>query len=253
MPELVSSFSLGIDLAERIQLGYELTSHQSWPTYDGKELDRSKFVTSSEVEQCLRRIKFRKVMGKQGFPNWGYAERGNIIEEWVVSKLTAGGVNLKYAGKNQVSFYDTYQSGTPDGLIDFRDGYWLKEFKSVDPRTNYSNLPKLDHRSQVQQNIELVQVCLKKPVYGGTIFYVDASNLQKTKQFDVAPDHSQQARLEERAHKVMTAASPSELPTEGMLTGDCDRCEFVEQCNALVAGDLSSLERATNGHFNTRK
>lgn len=235
-----------INLSNFLDEGYSATRSNHWPTYDGKVLDRSKFMTSSEANRCPRQIKYRQMTGSDSFPNWGYAERGNIIEEWAVKMFRASGLDVRFAGKEQVSFYDQHQSGTPDGLVFVKGGVLVLEIKSVDPRTNYSYLPKVDHIAQVQQNMDLVEHCLQERVLGSMLLYIDASNLQKRQQYNVEPDGEMQARLEEKSHRIADAGSPVDLPSEGMFTGGCDTCEFQRQCSALVAGDLKGLERASH-------
>lgn len=240
-----------INLSKDIAAGYSASQTDSWPTYNGGLLDRSKYMTSSEAHQCSRRIKYRKMSPAQGFPNWGYAERGNIIEAWAVKMLRASDkVQLDYAGEEQVSFYDQYQSGTPDGIISTTSGCIVLEIKSVDPRTNYGNLPKPEHIAQVQQNMDLVSHCTGITVHGGVLLYIDASNLQKTVEFVIEPDSHHQNELQQKSQRIFAAATPADLPNEGMfVNGGCDRCEFSEACSALVAGDLSGLERAGKDVF----
>ena len=247
------------DIKEEIAKGFALKGKKMWPTYTGRNLDRHKFVTSSEILNCARRIKYEKDWGEaqyvlnkrtdMPFPNWGFAERGNLIEDWIVDMLRLAGHDLVHAGSDQVSFFIGAQSGTPDGMEKFKRGYWVHEFKSIDPRTATRNLPKPAHIAQLQQNMDLVAACKDKPVYGGSLFYIDASNLQRCFQFDVEPDHKYQAELQARAEMIVAADTPADLPNEGMFNGDCDRCGFTAECSRLVAGDFDGLQNAGKGVF----
>ena len=245
-----------IDIQKEIERGYAAKEAQRWPTYCGRELDRSQYVTSSEVLNCARRIKYEKQWssqhGNMPFPNWGYAERGNIIEAWIVEMLTLAGWELLHAGTEQRSFVVGCQSGTPDGMAVMSDPAGvivLLEFKSIDPRTNYRNLPKPNHIAQVQQNMDLVSANLNVGIELGILYYQDASNLQKSKQFNLPVDHKYQAELQTRAEMIVAADTPADLPNEGMFNGDCDRCGFTAECSRLVAGDFDGLQNAGKGVF----
>ena len=125
----------------------------------------------------------------------------------------------------------------------------MHEYKSIDPRTAIRNLPKPAHIAQIQQNMDLVSHCLDVGFAGGTLFYTDASNLQKTQQYDVDVDHAFAQSLQERAEGIMAASSPADLPSEGMHTGDCDRCAFTAECSRIVAGDVSGLQKVGQNVF----
>jgi len=243
-----------IKIADALSKGVD-ASVSRWPTFSGKELDRSKYVTASEIGTCARKIKF----GKMATPNdrtesgnlkrWGFAERGNSAETWIVEKLEAAGVGLEYAGRDQRSFYVGAQAGTPDGMYPYQNGKWLVEFKSIDPRKRRSDLPSKAHVDQVHQNMDVVSFCLDVPVYGGSLFYINASDYQDTLQFDIHADHAEQQRLQDRAEWIIAAASPADLPNEGMFNGDCDYCGFTDQCSRIVAGDYADLQNTGKGIF----
>lgn len=222
-------------------------SESSWPTYDGEQLDRSKFVTASEVANCLRRIKFGKVAAARNLPprrgSWGFAQRGHSVEAWVVSKLRGSnaGANFMFLGDQQVSFHDGDQSGTPDGLIIPTTHKILFDIKSFDPRKNVSKMPDNNHIWQVTQNIDLVQRCLGYDIPQGKILYVNASNFEDMHEFDFDFDEELAMDLRERAARVMAAESPEDLPAEGMFNGGCQYCTFKEHCSG--AEELAAKER----------
>lgn len=223
-----------------IREGYDLLNATTdWPTYEGGSLDRTKFVTSSEVWNCSRRIKYDKMYPSGSFPNWGYAERGNIIEKWAVECIRA---TMKFnpdhtllcAGEDQRSFSDGYQSGTPDGILRYPD-YTVEvlEFKSVDPRTNYSKLPKARHLAQVQQNMDLVGHTLNATVIGAQLIYIDASNLQKRVPHYITPNEVEMRQWEDKAHKIIHTPA-EELPAEGIFRDECKECAHKSRCSAAV-------------------
>lgn len=79
-------------LKELYEQSHAMAPRDSWPTYDGFELDRSEFLTSSEVSKCLRWSFFSKYPEKYPLPvgkggNNGFAERGHAIEARFVQKI----------------------------------------------------------------------------------------------------------------------------------------------------------------------
>ncbi|NKB39631.1 MAG: hypothetical protein GKR86_00985 [Ilumatobacter sp.] len=237
--------------------GYDLlNSNVEWPTYDGGDLDRSRYVTSSEVWNCALRIYLDKKHPMRGFPDWGYAERGNIIEEWAMQCAEAAvkeytGYDLLHTRDKQVSFHHGRQSGTPDGILrlpDYSAELW--EVKSLDPRYNWSNLPKEPHIWQLTQNMDLVSHCMDITVQKGRLIYIDASNLQKRKEYVIAPHEGLMQRMEAKAHFIMDPANSEEdMPTDGIFRGECRLCRHKARCNAAIHADkveTDMLERATN-------
>lgn len=223
----------------------------TWPTYDGKMLDRSQYVSSSEAGFCLRRIFFSKnVTLPEGKVRWGFFERGNSHEEWLVNKLRSASSEWKFlhVGDEQVSFYAGYQSGTPDGigLNEETNETVLLEFKSIDPRTKVSALPKREHVLQVIQNMDLVEECYDLEFDYGLLAYFDASDYAATYEFMIDRNHPQVAStmvdLEVRAERVMNATSADELEAEGMYNGGCKYCPFTSQCSASVLATKQEKE-----------
>lgn len=242
-----------------------------WPTYDGKMLDRGKFVTSSEVGKCERMIWFAKRAASQdaspatgGAADWGFFARGHNVEAWIVKQLRAAineDYSLQYLGEDQVSFHIGQQSGTPDGVALHKNGIdnLVLEFKSIDPRTNIKNLPKKEHVSQVQQNIDLVSHCLDIPVVGGSIAYFNCSDYTKVYEYYIPADYSEQERLEQRAKKIAKATKPGELVPEGMYNKGCVYCPFKDSCSDAVKADNQAKEqqkmqqRIANNAFTSKR
>lgn len=109
-------FTLNID--EMFE-NYMKSNHKTWAH------DRSKSVGASEVFSCIRQNWFKKRGKEFGIgpddeyiERWGATERGNIIENhYVVPALTTqlpSGVNLLYAGGDQITLINGRTSATPD-------------------------------------------------------------------------------------------------------------------------------------------
>lgn len=243
---------LGALIAE----GYGLKAEKLWPTYTGGYLDRSKYVSASETRKCARQIKFSKARSVP-METWGYAERGNTIEAWAVNLIRLALADdcwtLLLAGESQRSFYHEFQSGTPDGLLvmDNEPVAVAVEFKSIDPRTNYSNLPKPMAVDQVQQNMDLLTRLTPYTVTNALLIYIDASNYQRHKEFVIDADPARQAYLAKRAEIIMTTDAAS-LPAEGMMEkGGCDNCPFTSECASVTldAKQIKAAERASKYVF----
>ena len=204
-----------IDLIKRIS-GSVAAQKSDWPLYDDENgrLDRNAVLTASENLRCLRELKFAKAESRQG-DKWGMAQRGHAVEAWVVEQITASlglGEKVLLEGENQRSFLcdEAGLSGTPDGVF-FKDGiYTLLEFKSADPRTNLEAMtaPKPQHLAQVQQNMWLLNLH-GLDVDQAVVLYVDASDFQRMRQFDVVYDGGATARRSEiRAGLLFDAENP---------------------------------------------
>lgn len=242
-------------LKDMQKLAEQLHAPKTWPTHDGKMLDRSEFLTSSEVAQCLRKSYFEKHTNRRVFDNNGYAERGHAIEAWIVNRLKvlqSEGYRLLYMGDEQRSFYDADLglSGTPDGLIRLPNSgaYILAEFKSIDPRTNKRALPKRKHVYQVQQNMMLVEHCLNIKVAKAVLLYIDASDVFDQNEFVIEPDDGMLRDVHDRAATLWAATKADDLPAEGLQTGDCDNCKFTGECSGLISA-MKRLEQAGAVNF----
>lgn len=245
-------------LSALIDEGYLIRGDKQWPTYTGGYLDRSKHVSSSEIGGCARKIKFSKTHPTPPFTEWGWAERGNMIEAWAVDLIRLAlkedkEWRLLHAGENQSSFVHGYQSGTPDGLLvnNYDEHAIAVEFKSVDPRTNYSYLPKDKHMDQVQQNMDLLDSLTPYSVKAALLIHIDASNLQKRKELVITAQPRQQEALRRRAQWIIDTPV-ADLPAEGMVMDkECNQCPFVDECNALIreCREMKQAERAANHVF----
>ena len=227
---------MAIDLFKVIEEGVKLNK-SAWPLYgdDDAYLDRNAVLTASENLRCLRELKFSKTAPREN-DKWGMAERGHAVEAWVVEQLRRAMLLPMFAGDQQRSFLhdESGLSGTPDGLV-MVDGKWiLLEFKSVDPRTNLEGMtaPKPQHLAQVQQNMWLLAMH-DYPVEEAMVLYVDASDFQRYKQFNVAYDNGETAQRAEIRAAILFDTEVMDLPAEGLTNGGCTYCAFKEECSAI--------------------
>lgn len=252
------------NLSELLDEGYAMRGPKQWPMYHGGKLDRTKYVSASEVGGCSRRIKFGKVSRPLGFDRWGFAERGHIIEAWAIDLIREalysteneakyGVWSLIFSGERQFSFADGYQSGTPDGLLLNNETHLglVLDVKSVDPRTNYDRLPKAKQVKQVLQNIDLINRTTPYTAVGGILFYIDASDLQRRKLVQVEDNEDVRMALRDKAQSIMSAKEPKDLAAEGLyMDGECKTCPYGEKCGAQIEADneaanqMKQLERA---------
>ena len=227
---------MAIDLFKVIEDGVKLNK-SAWPLYgdDDTYLDRNAVLTASENLRCLRELKFNKTMPRES-DKWGMAERGHAVEAWLVEQVRRAHMPILLAGSDQRSFLhdESGLSGTPDGLVWIDGKAMLVEFKSVDPRTNLEGMtaPKPQHAAQVQQNMWLLNMH-DQPVEEAMILYVDASDFQRHKQFNVAYDGGDMARRAEIRAAILFDTEVMDLPAEGLTNGGCTYCAFKEECSAI--------------------
>lgn len=247
-----------IDVATAINVGVSRKERQQWPLYTGGWLDRTAYVTASEVGYCARKIwldkealkasGYRPEEGTKAPDDWGMLERGHAVEAWAVDNLARGiDVPLLFTGNDQVSFVAGHQAATPDGVFQLENGTLNLEVKSIDPRTNWAKLPKEVHVDQVMQSIDLVSYNMSSPPLGGVLIYIDASDYKKKKQFDIEFSIEHAERLEARAELIMTCTDPANLEPEGMFKDHCKYCKHTARCSALNSTERNEVMR--NGKF----
>jgi CRISPR/Cas system-associated exonuclease Cas4 (RecB family) len=227
---------MAIDLFKYIEEGVALNK-SAWPLFgeDDVYLDRNSVLTASENLRCLRELKFSKTTPRES-DKWGMAERGHAVEAWVVEQLRRAMLLPMFAGDQQRSFLhdESGLSGTPDGLVMVEGKWILLEFKSVDPRTNLDAMtaPKPQHAAQVQQNMWLLNMH-DYTVDEAMVLYVDASDFQRHKQFNVAYDNGDMARRAEVRAAILFDTDVMDLPAEGLTNNGCTYCAFKEECSAI--------------------
>lgn len=225
-------------LKDLVKHGYSVRPADKWPTYDGCELDRSKFITSSEIGSCARSIKYSKQGNRAKLERYGFAERGHTAERWVVEQLRHAGAKVSYEGENQVSFHHGVRSGTPDGIVEFSNGdVALFDIKCVDPRANWNALPRSYNVDQVLQNIDLVEACLDRLIDYGILFYINATDYEDIKEIRVDIDEDKIVALRIRAEEIAAYETPEDAPPEGVFNGSCRMCDFRSMCSGAVKAD----------------
>ena len=173
--------------------------------------DRSMTVGASEVGQCQRKLVYDKhnIHPDTGFvQDYGAAERGNAMEDWVVEGLQHSlpdDIQLLWAtDEGQQTLVDklAYQSATPDGLFVSKDLFPLNvdgtdvltncvynEIKSIDPRPyDFLKEPKHVHALQCQQGMDLVRRLTEYEPTHAVITYVNASFYSQIKTFIIPFD-----------------------------------------------------------------
>lgn len=187
------------------------------------QYDRTNTIGASEIMLCARYLWALKnsVAEDEDFErNWGFAARGNAVEDWVVERLRAAGVDIEFAGNEQQTLLDGFISCSPDGKI----GKTAIEIKSFDPRVR--EIPKPQHRTQIEIAIEMLEAD------DGVLVYVNASDYSDIREFPVERNPAVIPMAKERARTIFRAKTMDELPREGWIAGgdECGRCPFRRSC-----------------------
>lgn len=232
--------------------------------------DRSQTVGASEVGQCQRKLVYDKhnVEPDAGFKqDLGAAERGNVIEDWVVANLQHSlpdDIQLLWAtdeGQQTLVDKDVHQSATPDGLFVSDKRFCLKvdgsevytncvynEIKSIDPRPfDYLREPKHVHALQCQQGMDLTRRLTEYKPTHAIITYVNASFLSQIKRFIIPFDQSIADGLKSRSNQTFTDFAPDNLPmAEGKIMGgdECQYCAWRKRCNGDLTAALPQEEKS---------
>jgi hypothetical protein len=219
-----------------------------------KEWSHDRLATqgSSEAGRCARQSAFAKleVAPDPGYvPTWGAGLRGDIIElNFFVPGLRASlppGVELLYAGDEQVTRVDGYLSATPDGLLtgisrdclvrfgiaDIGCNELLVECKSIDPRMHL-RCEKPEHAYQVQVAMGVLRATTQHQPEYALLTYINASFLNDIQEFAIRFDPAIYRAAGDRARRILGASDPGELPPEGKMAGgsECKYCAWAEQC-----------------------
>lgn len=231
-------------------------------TTDGEVHDRSKTLSASAAHGCERMVAFEKhgfdpdPEHKEGL---GYFERGNVIESWIVGKLTPAlakqKMNLLFAGDDQQTLVFNQLSATPDGLITNvpRDIFkkigipsiestdLAAEFKSLDPRSDL-NKPKQTHITQIQLQMSLFDRCTEYAPRYGILVYINASDFMDIKTHVVAYSPRIAGAMMERAERIFTTTDPMQLMAEGKLDGSCRYCKYTKRCGEAIIATFPTTE-----------
>jgi hypothetical protein len=212
--------------------------------------DRTRTVGASEIGACSRRtyyFKHAETHDKSHVDRWGAAQRGNLIEQYLVVPALRKRFGKKYlwGGKQQRTFQAGHLSATPDGLLtglkadalrhlgvkNMESDCLLVEIKSIDPRANLDK-EKHQHKLQAMAQLGLVRLKTKyKPNYV-LLIYIDASFHDEVTEFLVKFDQKIFDTLQKRATQIMTAKAASDLRPEGWIAGggECETCPFKDPC-----------------------
>lgn len=220
------------------------------------EHDRTKSVGASEIFGCMRKTFFTKRGAELGYEkdpdykeNWGATRRGDLIEaHHVVPALEylPEPVEAWFAGEDQITIQDGYNSCTPDGLLvncdrdalvdygveDIGSSRIMLEIKSIDPRSNLKE-EKAIHRGQTITQMGMVRDKCKDPdnmPHYGVILYVDASFLDDMDVFIIPYDDEVYKAAKIRAPLIWKHDDPIKFTAEGKLNGQCDYCPFTHAC-----------------------
>ena len=212
--------------------------------------ERREFLNSSEAGDCIRKIWYSKHTPEAAAEqDWGYARRGSHGESYVTDSLSANNsVELDMVGDNQRSLQDKKRrlSATPDGVIKIGDGDWEGlEIKTVDPRTNLRNLPKVNHLIQFKIAMALINQETEYTVKQGRLIYMDASNFNAIQEFKIGADNAILDSYAKKAAKVFATASADSLDREGKRDGGCKFCSFTEVCG--VSNAASPRNKSSGG------
>lgn len=221
--------------------------------------DRNAYGNASEINGCLRAQWYARNLKAQPEQDWGFARRGTHAERYLVESLRAANIPLAGVGDEQFSVQDDelMLSCTPDGvLFDTELNEWVVvEFKTIDPRSNLSKLPKPDHVAQVDVGMGLLNRASLIPDGGkvsrGVILYMDASNFNLLYQFEVKHDPRVLTKMSRRAKQMLRARSAEPLDREGLKTNACRYCPFKGPCGVPESPVSSSaapkVTRANRG------
>lgn len=232
------------------------------------EHDRSQTVGASEAANCWRHNYFKKrapelaETPEEVDPEWGHTERGNLIEnEFVVPTLKHmfGEDKCLFMGAAQKTFVDGRLSATPDGVVvdlptnalelygvgDIVTSEIATEVKSFggehaapkkkkleDGTIRYTAKPK-----HVAQNIVQMGILQRKTNYQpqfGVVLYVNPVNLKDIRPATVQYDDGVYNHLKSRAEAVFDPTKEAkDFPAEGLLTNECNYCDFCTACNKV--------------------
>lgn len=245
-----------LDVKELILKGADAVDARS--RFDPKE--RALYMNASEAMTCIRKQWYARHQKDQPEQDWGFARRGKHGEVYMVEALRAANVPMLFTGDDQVGLRsdDRKLSATPDGLIwdmDGDDGWIGVEFKTMDPRTNRQNLPKIEHVTQLQIGMAMFDEAREEfpelgehPIKYGLVIYMDASNFNDVIQHRVGHSPSILDRLEGRAKRMLRARKAASLEAEGRENGgnECrQRCVFKDVCWGDAAAQVQGGEGRT--------
>ena len=239
---------------------------------NGHEIDPKLFVTASEAYKCIRKLSYEKqldsapplseeevddIVENSALPQQGYFERGDAIEEWFFNTLNERAklpnyIEIQYSGEDQATF--TYEhekrigtetratriAGTPDGVIYNHqdDIHTVVEIKSVSEEY-MEPLPR--HLLQLSLNVTLYEKFIydnnmkgDNTVFNGLLVYINASNWLNIKEWMIS--HEKAGKTAAKVYDKAQYLHRRDAPPDGLMTGECKSCPFVNSCLAEVDG-----------------
>lgn len=225
------------------------------------EEERAQYMNASEALTCIRKQWYNKHKAAADGPeNWGFARRGLHGEVYMVDRIRRTNTPTLFMGDDQVQIidHDLQLSCSPDGLVEAEDGKsWVGvEFKTIDPRTNRSNLPKPEHVAQLQIAMAMFEKHREEfpelgslPLSGGVISYMDASNYDDITDYPVKLDMHALDKLATRAKRLLSSKTVGRLSREGKTNGGSEckqRCSFNKVCGVDGAAEVEVSSTTTS-------
>lgn len=215
---------------------------------------RDKYLNASEAMTCIRKQWYQKNGAKGEEQDWGFARRGTHGEKFIVESLVAANVPLTHTGRDQLSLQDDIRmiSATPDGIIKYDNVWLVPEFKTIDPRTNKSGLPRAAHVAQIEIAMELIDQQIDSPdgvEIMGVLIYMDASNYHDITEIPVKRNKVILDQMARRASKLLRTKSVDSLDREGQRNGgkECKTmCSFAKVCGVSIVAS-TDRKRANRG------
>jgi hypothetical protein len=154
------------------------------------------------------------------------------------------GFELLHAGDEQITLVHGRLSATPDGVLSLPDGSHVGlEFKSIDPRSNLTK-PKAAHVQQANVQMGLWHATGRYQIDTTYLIYINASDYEDVKVFEVSFDDEMFTRQTERADEIFEM-HPSRLPAEGAYDGECRYCAYTQECGEAVLMTMPQEQNPT--------
>ena len=193
--------------------------------------DRSKYIGSSDIGQCLKKSYFSKTIGENHkLKQLLIFERGHVAEGIVRNGL------LNHPAKPSFKEQVEISGLTPDTKFIKTHIDFLVEFPNEDVVIECKSISSLIDSAreswvyQVQLQLGLLQQRSKRRVRGLIVAF--DLNTGDAFEFDVLPNKGLYDTAIKRANRLWQAVQNKEEP-EGEIGNLCSFCTFKDQCNTL--------------------
>ena len=213
---------------------------------------RTDNVGASELFSCEKRVHYRKTDKENSKPMSGHMLRGDILENYYLAEVIKArfGDKASHLGSEQQTFRKGNVTATPDGILtdvprieieeffgleldkDYRD--YIVEFKTHHPMADKS-LGQYSPEHEMQTRVQMF-VC-DKPA--AILVYCEAASLDITTYY-FERNIVTESNMLERADKILKG---EDLFEEGLISGECKYCEYVERCGV----DTTESDTSNNG------